>query len=82
MASEGQISYYRTKTCGQANQIRKKKWLNDLELEEIRRAIDEGEYRNVISDDEHQENMLSCNLIEKHNHKFPTRLGRWRNYNW
>ena len=40
----------------QANQIRKKQWLNELELKEIRRSIEEGEYPNVISSEDNQDN--------------------------
>ena len=38
----------------QANQIRKKKWLSDLELEEIKRMTDEGEPLNEEADSEYQ----------------------------
>ena len=39
----------------QANQIRKKKWLSDLELEEIKRMTEEGEPVNEVGDSEYQE---------------------------
>ena len=38
----------------QANQIRKKKWLSDLEFEEIKRMTDEGEPLNEEADCEYQ----------------------------
>ena len=37
----------------QANQIRKRKWLNDLELEEIKRMLDEGEPLNEVASSEY-----------------------------
>ena len=39
----------------QANQIRKRKWLSDLEMEEIKRMTDEGEPLNEVGDSEYQE---------------------------
>ena len=36
----------------QANQIRKKQWLNELELEEIRRLIEEGEFTGEVGGSE------------------------------
>ena len=35
-----------------ANQIRKKQWLSELELEEIRRLIEEGEYTGEVGGSE------------------------------
>ena len=37
------------------NQLQKKRWLSDLELEEIKRMTDEGEPLNEVSNSEYQE---------------------------
>ena len=39
----------------QGNQIRMRKWLSDLELEEIKRMFDEGEPLNEVASSEYKE---------------------------
>ena len=43
----------------QANQIRKKRWLSDLELEEIRRSVEEGEYMDDLGQNEEDQEIGS-----------------------
>ena len=43
-AEKDRFNVTKRRLVDQANQIRKKKWLSDLELEKIRWAIEDGNY--------------------------------------
>ena len=47
-----------------ANQSRKKQWLSELELEEIRRLIEEGEYTGEVGGSEEDQEMDSSEQEE------------------